>query len=79
MIPILQYLPSTDVFITLLNIYEIARKQLSYFQPMIHFFTIKTSENLQIFNIFMGYRSETLVENKLMAYYYYFNKNKAPS
>ena len=79
MIPILQYLPSTDVFITLLNIYEIARKQLSYFQRMIHFFTIKTSENRQIFNIFMGYRSETLVENKLMAYYYYFNKNKAPS
>ena len=46
---------------------------------MIHFFTIKTSENVQIFNIFMGYRSETLVENELMAYYYYFNKNKAPS
>ena len=42
---------------------------------MIHFFTIKTSENVQIFNIFMGYRSETLVENELMAYYYYFNKN----
>ena len=41
-------------------------KSLTHFQAIFHFYTLlKISENIRFSDVFRGYKSETLVENKL--------------